>query len=148
MFWLESIVLRNLPFLTGGIIIGIAASGLLWIHGRIAGISGIIAGLLPPFSRIEPWRVAFSLGLLTSGLIAFNLDPNTIGIPPDNRPLATLGIAGLLVGFGTGLSGGCTSGHGICGLARRSLRSVIATVTFMASGIVTATAYAYFVATP
>lgn len=144
MHWLESIVTRNLPFLTGGIIIGIAASGLLWLNGRIAGISGIIGELLPPSPSKETWRLAFVLGLLTAGFIALNVDPSRLGIPPDNRPLITLGIAGLLVGLGTGLSNGCTSGHGICGLARRSLRSLIATLIFMSAGMLTATTYAYF----
>lgn len=144
MLWLESIVIRNLPFLTGGVIIGIAASGLLWINGRIAGISGIIAGLLSLPNQQEAWRIAFILGLLTAGLIALNFDPAHLGTPPENRSIATLGVAGLLVGLGTGMAGGCTSGHGICGLARRSLRSLIATLTFMTAGILTATAYAYF----
>lgn len=142
MLWLESIVLRNLPFITGGMLIGVAASGLLWLNGRLAGISGIIAGLLSPCPKKETWRAAFTLGLLTAGVIAIKFDPGYLGIPPTNRSLVSLGVSGLFIGLGTGLSKGCTSGHGICGLARGSLRSLIATLTFMIAGIVTATAYA------
>lgn len=148
MVWLESIVLRNLPFLMGGLLIGAAASGLLWLNGRVAGISGIISGLIPRFSQNGIWRGAFTLGLLTAGFLAIRFEPGHLGTPPDNRSLAILGVAGLLIGLGTGLSKGCTSGHGICGLARGSLRSLIATLTFMAAGIVTATAYTLIWAAP
>lgn len=144
MLWLESIVLRNLPFLMGGFLIGLAASGLLWLNGRLAGISGIVSGLLPPLSLNQTWRATFTLGLLTAGVIAIKYTPDSLGTPPGNRSLGVLAIAGLLIGLGTGLSKGCTSGHGICGLARGSLRSLIATLTFMAAGIVTATAFAFF----
>jgi uncharacterized protein len=140
----ESIVLRNLPFLTGGALIGVAASGLLWVNGRIAGISGIIGGLLNPATNRESWRIAFTLGLVTAGIIALNIEPTSLGIPPENRSSVTLGFAGLLIGLGTGMARGCTSGHGICGLARLSLRSLIATLTFMAAGIVTATTFTHF----
>jgi len=141
---LESLVLRNLPSLAGGAIIGVAASLLLWLNGRIAGISGIIGGLLDPALNKEAWRIAFILGLVTAGIFALIMEPNSLGLPPENRSIGTLGFAGLLIGLGTGLSQGCTSGHGICGLARLSLRSLIATLTFMVAGIVTATAYAHF----
>jgi len=145
--FLESLISRNLPFLAGGVIIGIAASGLLWLNGRIAGISGIIGGLLDPSATKESWRIAFLLGLLTAGLLAVKGDPESLGMPPENRSIATLCLAGLLIGVGTGLARGCTSGHGICGLARLSRRALIATLTFMATGILTATVFAQVWAT-
>lgn len=142
MEFIESLLTRNLPSLMGGVLIGIAAAGFLWLNGRVAGISGIIGGLLNPPRNLEPWRIAFILGLLTGGFFAFLTIPERLGLPPENRPIWLLAIAGLLIGLGTGLAQGCTSGHGICGLARLSPRSLVATLTFMVTGILTATLYA------
>ena len=117
--------------LIGGLLIGLAAAGLALLNGRIAGISGIVAGLLKPERGEWPWRLAFVVGLLASTLL---MARPTIRIEA-NTP--TLIVAGLLVGFGTRLGSGCTSGHGVCGLSRLSLRSLAATGIFMASAVVT-----------
>ena len=120
----------------GGTLIGGAASGLLLFTGRIAGISGIVAGLLPPRSGDVGWRVSFVLGLLAGGVLLLQLAPQSFDDAP--RPSSTLLIvAGLLVGVGTRIGNGCTSGHGVCGLSRRSPRSLAATATFMAIGMLT-----------
>ena len=121
--------------LLGGALIGAAASGLLLFNGRIAGISGIVAGLLPPRGREGAWRLSFVLGLLAGGAL-LRAVPGAFG-GPHPRSLAVLGVAGMLVGLGTRISGGCTSGHGVCGLSRRSSRSLAATATFMATAGVT-----------
>lgn len=122
--------------LLGGILIGAAASGLLLVNGQIAGISGILAGLLAPSDDDAGWRIAFVGGLLTGGaLLLIALPAAFPAVPP--HPLPRLAIAGLLVGLGTRISGGCTSGHGVCGLSRRSPRSLAATLTFMATGMAT-----------
>lgn len=132
--------------LIGGVLIGTSAS-LLWaINGRVAGISGIVGGLLPPLGSPRPgegersqevsWRVLFILGLLSGGLLVELAHPSSFGEAPVPPSLAT--VAGLLVGFGTRLAGGCTSGHGVCGLSRLSVRSLFATLTFMAAGVLSA----------
>ena len=121
--------------LVGGMLIGLAAALLILFNGRIAGISGILGGLLPPTRGDSAWRVLFLLGLV--------LAPFVWGAV---RPLPLLHIeaghgmlvaAGLLVGIGTRYGSGCTSGHGVCGMARLSPRSVVATCTFVATGFVT-----------
>lgn len=126
--------------------IGAAAGLLALTSGRIAGISGIVGGVLEsPRAHVigrEAWRVAFLLGLLASPWLvsAFWGDP-TPPAPPSESPTggqaATLAMAGLLVGYGTRLGSGCTSGHGVCGLARRSPRSLAAVATFMVTGALT-----------
>jgi len=121
--------------LLGGVLIGLAASGLLLYNGRIAGISGIAAGLLPPWDRETRWRLAFFSGLLTGGVILSFAYPVAFSLPP--RSLPVLAVAGLLVGLGTRIGNGCTSGHGVCGLARRSMRSAVATATFMTTAAIT-----------
>jgi uncharacterized membrane protein YedE/YeeE len=123
------------PF-AGGALIGAAAALLLLANGRIAGISGIAGGLLGPAGRDAAWRAAFLVGLLL-GPVLFRL---TAGHWPDLHVEASwpmLVVAGLLVGYGTRLGSGCTSGHGVCGLARLSPRSLAAVATFMAAAIVT-----------
>lgn len=120
--------------LVGGLIIGVAASLLLIGSGRVAGISGILGGLLVPKQGDTLWRVLFLLGLLLPGIAAAVLAPNAIGSSP--RSLAVLALAGLLVGAGTRLGGGCTSGHGVCGMSRLSPRSLVATISFIALGMV------------
>jgi uncharacterized protein len=123
--------------LIGGIIIGLATALLLILNGKIAGISGIVGGLLSNTTSDKAWRLAFVIGLMISPLIwqLFTALP-TISVS-NNAPL--LIIAGLLVGVGTRIGSGCTSGHGICGLSRFSLRSIVATGTFMTIGILTTT---------
>jgi len=122
----------------GGALIGLAASLLLMSLGRVAGISGILGELLNPSEASKQWRVLFLFGLFFAGSLGAAFMPEQIQIPKDHS-LVALVAAGLLVGFGTRLSNGCTSGHGICGLSRFSRRSFIAVLTFMASGFITAT---------
>lgn len=121
--------------LTGGVLIGAAAALLLVFNGRIAGISGILGGLLKPTASDSAWRVCFLLGLAASPWVysqAFALPVAQV-----SQDAGLLIIAGLLVGFGTRLGGGCTSGHGVCGIARLSPRSVVATMVFMATAMLT-----------
>ncbi len=122
--------------LIGGMLIGLSASLLLLFDGKIAGISGIVGGLLSPAKQDTLWRVVFVGGLLTGGLLARLFAPQVfdLGI---SRSAGALILAGVLVGFGTRLGNGCTSGHGVCGLSRLSPRSLIATLTFIATGAVT-----------
>jgi uncharacterized protein len=122
--------------LCGGVLIGLSASLLLLSDGKIAGISGIMGGLLYPVKKDTAWRVLFIFGLLTGGLLFQFLWPEVfiIGI---TRSTSTLILAGLLVGFGTRLGNGCTSGHGVCGLSRFSPRSLVSTVTFIVTGALT-----------
>lgn len=122
--------------LLGGALIGLSAALLLLVNGRIAGISGIFAGLLSANSPREKfWRCAFILGLICGSAIYQAI----FGATPLHLQTGNAGIilAGLLVGFGTRLGSGCTSGHGVCGLARRSPRSLAATITFIVCGVAT-----------
>jgi uncharacterized membrane protein YedE/YeeE len=122
--------------LIGGALIGIAAVMLLFFNGRIAGISGILGGVLSstiPSERL--WRTVFLVGLL-AGAALYALASAGLAMQLQAN-LPTLIIAGLLIGFGTRLGSGCTSGHGVCGMARRSPRSLIATATFMTFGALT-----------
>jgi len=121
--------------LAGGLLLGIATSMFLLLNGRVLGISGIASGLLRPARGDALWRVLFLAGLLASPLVlgAFYSLPES----RFDTGWATLVIAGLLVGWGTRLGSGCTSGHGICGLARLSPRSLAATLCFMATGFAT-----------
>ncbi|MET0387742.1 MAG: YeeE/YedE family protein [Polyangiales bacterium] len=122
--------------LIGGVLIGLAASLFLLGIGRVAGISGILGGLIAPGSeRAERgWRGAFVLGLLAIGGMAAFVAPDRLGSSPRSWPL--LVAAGLLVGIGTRLGSGCTSGHGVCGISRLSPRSIVATITFIATGMI------------
>ena len=132
-----------LSAIVGGAIIGLAASWLLLSKRRIAGISGILGGLLDTRDEQFSWRLTFLLGLFAGGALLTTFYPQAI-VAPEGRSLAYVGTAGLLVGFGTRLGSGCTSGHGVCGLSRLSPRSVVATITFMATGFVTATLLGVF----
>lgn len=125
--------------LLGGALIGLSASVLLLVEGRVAGVSGILAGALDP-AEDRGWRGAFLLGLIGCGAVIAWWAPSAIGSTLE-RPLPVLAAAGLLVGFGTRWSGGCTSGHGVCGLSRGSTRSLVAVLTFMVVGVATATAW-------
>jgi uncharacterized membrane protein YedE/YeeE len=118
----------------GGVLIGIASVALMSINGRIAGISGILAGIFTPRSPDTPWRMAFLLGLLLAPLAYRWLVPAPLPTPTIDASYPTLVVAGLLVGVGTRYGAGCTSGHGICGLSRLSVRSLIATLCFMLAG--------------
>jgi uncharacterized protein len=122
--------------LAGGALIGLAASLLLLVHGRVAGVSGILGGLLAPRRGDARWRALFLVGLLVAGLAAVRVAPASI--EPSPRGPILLMLAGLLVGLGTRLGGGCTSGHGVCGLSRLSTRALAATAAFMITGITTA----------
>ena len=115
--------------LAGGALIGLSAALLLYTHKHTAGISGIAAGLLPPWQFEGAWRAWFLAGLLASAPL-YRLAGGHVPLELDAPPL-TLMIAGLLVGYGTRLGGGCTSGHGVCGIARGSSRSIVATMVFM-----------------
>jgi uncharacterized membrane protein YedE/YeeE len=119
--------------LVGGALIGLSSSLLLLYNGRIAGISGIVGGLLRGPAGERLWRAAFVLGLLTGGLMLRYVEPEafTFGIV---RSTPALVLAGLLVGIGTQRGSGCTSGHGVCGISRGSARSIVATSVFMATG--------------
>ncbi|MBH5401959.1 YeeE/YedE family protein [Bradyrhizobium sp. CNPSo 4010] len=123
--------------LVGGAMIGLAAVLLMWATGRIAGVSGIAARLFPPYEDREfAGRLAFVAGLAAAPvlvrLVAGGLPEQTIAAGP-----AVLIVGGLLTGFGSVWGSGCTSGHGVCGLSRLSVRSLIATMTFMAAGMAT-----------
>jgi uncharacterized membrane protein YedE/YeeE len=122
--------------LVGGALVGLSASLFLFTHGRVAGISGLYGGILRRTSPDRAVRLAFIAGLLLSGIVARIVFPAAF----ESAWTATLPvalIAGLLVGFGTQLGNGCTSGHGVCGITRFSVRSLVATGTFMAAGIAT-----------
>jgi len=121
--------------LIGGLIIGLAAFIFILFNGRIAGISGIVGGLLHPAKGNLSWRIAFVAGLIMAPLIySFFADLPTIQV---DASYPTLVFAGLLVGLGTRYGSGCTSGHGICGISRMSPRSLVATGSFMAAGFIT-----------
>lgn len=120
----------------GGVLIGLAALVLLALNGRIAGISGVLGGLvLDRTAADRPWRIAFLAGLLGGAALMATQIPAAIGAPTVSG--GVLIVAGLLVGYGTRMGNGCTSGHGVCGLARFSKRSFVATLAFMGSGFVT-----------
>jgi uncharacterized membrane protein YedE/YeeE len=121
--------------LAGGLLIGLAAAVFVLFNGRIAGISGILGGLIKPRSGDIGWRLAFTGGLIGAPVI-YSLFWRLPDIHIEANPV-TLIIAGLIVGFGTRIGSGCTSGHGVCGLSRLSPRSIVATLTFMAMGFVT-----------
>jgi uncharacterized membrane protein YedE/YeeE len=121
--------------LAGGLLLGLSAIGMMLLRGRILGISGILGGLLPPHKGDRAWRLAFLAGMacapwLGQWLFTASETPRMVGSWP------LLIAAGLLVGWGSRLGSGCTSGHGVCGLSSLSLRSAVATLTFMAMGFV------------
>jgi uncharacterized membrane protein YedE/YeeE len=132
---IDWIHLTPVSSLLGGALIGLAAALLMLFNGRIAGISGIVSGLLRPTRNEWAWRLAFVLGIVASPWIYQCL----AALPESTLDAGwpALVLAGLLVGVGTRYGSGCTSGHGVCGLARLSPRSLAATLAFMASGLVT-----------
>lgn len=121
--------------LLGGVLVGLAAAGFVLFNGRIAGVSGILGGLLAPKPGDVSWRLSFVAGLIVAPL-AYRL---FTALPPIqiDAGLPVVAAAGLLVGIGTRFGGGCTSGHGVCGLSRLSPRSLLATLCFMATGFIT-----------
>ena len=130
--WLEVTLINSL---LGGMLIGVAASILILFNGKIAGISGIVGGLLRPKKNDFGWRVMFVMGLLIAPILYSVFHPL-----PAIRIEASINmiiIAGILVGIGTRYASGCTSGHGVCGIARLSPRSILATVSFIFAGVIT-----------
>ncbi|HXD14173.1 MAG TPA: YeeE/YedE thiosulfate transporter family protein [Xanthobacteraceae bacterium] len=119
----------------GGALIGLSAVLLMLLNGRIAGITGIAGGLIDPIGTDRVWRAAFIAGLIAAPLSAM-LIGYTVPVPQMPTSMVTIAVAGLLVGFGTRMSNGCTSGHGICGMARLSTRSITATAVFMGAAII------------
>ena len=123
------------PALAGGLLIGIAAAMFVLLNGRIAGVSGVLGGLVTPAKGDVAWRMSFVLGLLIAPTVyAFFSAGSPLRIDAGDGALV---LAGLLVGAGTRYGSGCTSGHGICGLSRLSPRSLVATLAFMGAGFVT-----------
>ncbi|KYG62849.1 YeeE/YedE family protein [Bdellovibrio bacteriovorus] len=127
--------------LGGGALIGLAVSIMLVFNGRVTGISGITNSFLTA-QEGRLWRGVFIIGLWLGGFVMAMINPAFFTVP--ETPLPSVLIAGFLVGFGTVMGSGCTSGHGICGLSRLSLRSLVATVTFMLAGILVATGLKHF----
>lgn len=121
--------------LAGGVLIGLAATLLMAMHGRIAGMTGIMTGLIPPFASDLDWRAGFLVGAIAAPAL-YTLAGGTI---PFAVPVSTaaLAVGGFIVGVGVYFGSGCTSGHGVCGMARLSPRSIVATLTFMAATFVT-----------
>ncbi len=120
--------------LVGGLVIGLAVSLMLYLNGRVTGISGIIYGTLNPHKNDMQWRYFFAAGLFLGGVFLkiFKSDLFSGALPTD---VSTVVVAGLLVGFGTILGSGCTSGHGVCGISRLSPRSLVATIVFIFAGV-------------
>lgn len=130
MTWTEAA-----PTLLGGALIGIAASALLLLTGKTAGVSGIVEGVLLREKGEAAWKAAFLVGLLAGGALLAWLRPSSFTRLP-HPSIAIAVVGGLLVGIGTRLGGGCTSGHGVCGLGRRSKRSLLAVVVFMGAAMI------------
>lgn len=124
--------------LIGGALIGLSAVLLMLFQGSIAGVSGILGRLLPPWTETKglEWRVAFIIGIIISPVLVRLITGQNIEQVVSDSKIVMIS-AGLLVGYGTGLGSGCTSGHGVCGISRLSMRSILATVTFMISGFLT-----------
>lgn len=127
--------------LAGGMLLGVSATILLLINGKIAGISGIMTGLLTPKSNDFSWRLLFAVGMVSGGILAALLFVDDV-VTVYSTSATGLALAGLLVGVGTRLGNGCTSGHGICGLGRLSKRSMVATGVFM--GVAALTVFVRF----
>lgn len=119
----------------GGVLIGVAVSLMMLFNGKVTGISGIVSGALTPKKHDTAWRVFFITGLLIGGLLLKVLYPQSLTITTHTSYIDFV-FAGLLVGYGTLLGNGCTSGHGVCGISRFSVRSILATGTFITFGII------------
>ena len=129
--------------LLGGALIGIAVTVMLLFNGRVTGISGIIASSLTKPTKDGLWRLLFLAGMIVGGVLMHALRPDYF-VNLTDRSLTLVGAAGLLVGYGTVMGSGCTSGHGICGMSRFSVRSALATVTFMGFGFLSVQVVRYF----
>ena len=129
--------------LTGGILIGISASMMLLFSGRIAGVSGIFGGMLFQQGKERAWRLSFITGLIFGGILLYAINAEFFE-NSSGRGLLAVNIAGFLVGIGTRIGGGCTSGHGVCGIGRLSVRSIVATVTFVFAGMVAVVLVKFF----
>lgn len=143
---LEAFMIEHEYFkaLVGGGLIGMATSLMLYFDGRIAGISGILNGLIDHKKHDTQWRAAFVAGMLFGAFYLKIFNPEALTYNLD-RPTWAIIIAGILVGFGTTLGTGCTSGHGVCGVSRLSKRSIVATALFMTFGMISATIFATFI---
>lgn len=128
--------------LLGGALIGLGAAGMWWLLGRIAGVSTILGAAMTAQGGERGWRLAFLLGLFLAGLIGIAFAPGAIHFDLQ-AGYGQVILAGLLVGFGTQLGSGCTSGHGVCGVSRLSLRSIVATLLFMAAGMLSVYAWVH-----
>lgn len=126
----------------GGVFIGLAVSLMLLFNGKVTGVSGIVGNLLKPFKAESSWRAMFVLGLIGGGFILKFIAPESFNVP-GSLDTTDYVIAGLLVGIGTTIGNGCTSGHGVCGISRFSIRSIIATITFMSFGILSVIIFNY-----
>ena len=129
--------------LTGGILIGISASMMLLFSGRIAGVSGIFGGMLFQQGKERAWRLSFITGLIFGGILLYAINAEFFE-NSSGRGLLAVNIAGFLVGIGTRVGGGCTSGHGVCGIGRLSVRSIVATVAFVFAGMVAVVLVKFF----
>lgn len=124
------------PALLGGSLIGLAAVALMAFNGRIAGMTGIMTGLIPPVAADWGWRAAFLLGAIAAPMLMVLAGGHIVAFD-SNVPAPWLIVGGLIVGVGVYFGSGCTSGHGVCGIARLSPRSIVATLTFMATAVAT-----------
>ncbi len=129
--------------LIGGVIIGVAVSLMLLLNGRVTGISGIINGALSPVKGDVAWRLSFVLGLFSGGILLRLGDALPLNSGA-SIPMWQVMVAGLIVGFGTIMGSGCTSGHGVCGISRLSPRSLLATPVFILAGVATVSIIRYF----
>lgn len=127
----------------GGVIIGLAATMMLLFNGRVTGISGIVGGVLNRKSSDKSWRFLFITGLVLGGFFLKYLQPEVFTLISSASPVDYI-VAGFLVGFGTLLGNGCTSGHGVCGISRFSTRSIVATLTFIAAGVLSVLIFRFF----
>jgi len=124
-----------IPSLIGGALIGLSTSMLLLFNGRVAGVSGILGGVLIRRAGDVAWRLFFLAGLVAGGALMAQVHPSAFPSAP-LRSAPVIVLAGLLVGYGTRLGNGCTSGHGVCGISRMSARSIVATIVFMTAGMI------------
>ena len=132
--------------LLGGALIGLAAAGMMWSNGRVMGVSGIVGSLLFPKTADRGWRVLFLAGLVMGSFFISPLGFTVMELPFDRSIIASV-LGGILVGAGTSLGSGCTSGHGVCGISRLSPRSLVATAVFMIFGIASVALLNRFVGT-
>lgn len=130
--------------LLGGSLIGVAVSLMLFLNGRVTGVSGIVSGALTRPKGDLSWRIFFIGGLLLGGVVLHLFYPASLDSDLSRSALVVV-AAGLIVGFGTVMGSGCTSGHGICGISRMSPRSLVATLVFMGAGIITATLFRIYI---